>query len=89
MVYLKLAKRIQLKNPHHSKQTEKNKTKQNRTMCGDKGPASICPLMGFAGVAQGFGVARTPLSRAWEEPEKDGVGYYSQVCGSEATLFFV
>ena len=30
--------------------------------------------MGFAGVAQGFGVARTPLSRAWEEPEEDGVG---------------
>ena len=35
MVYLKLAKRIQLKNPHHSKQTKK-KQKQNRTMCGDK-----------------------------------------------------
>ena len=30
--------------------------------------------MGLLGTAQGFGVARTPLSRAWEEPEEDGLG---------------
>ena len=61
---------------------KKDSPSLSRVTSGNSGLPRLVPvtsgsfsgLMGFAGVAQGFGVARTPLSRAWEEPEEDGVG---------------